>query len=61
MKPPALALIAVIAFTGCEKVAAPAPDQVTPAPGYVTPKPSPKPGEWLFKDHKNPLDQKPKR
>lgn len=24
-----------------------------------TPTPKPKPGEWMFKNYKNPLDQKP--
>ena len=31
-----------------------------PAPPRATPTPAPKPGEWMFKNYKNPLDP-PKR
>ena len=33
----------------------------TPVP--ATPRPTPKPGDWMYKDYKNPLekDKKPKR
>lgn len=30
----------------------------TPKPKPATPKPTPKQGEWMLKNYKNPLDQK---
>ena len=31
-----------------------------PAPPKATPKPTPKPGDWMLKNYKNPLEQKPR-
>ncbi len=36
------------------------PSQTKPAPPKATPKPTPKPGDWMLKNYKNPLEQKPK-
>jgi hypothetical protein len=33
----------------------------TPVPITPVPKPLPKAGDWMWKDHGNPLDQKPRR
>ena len=61
-------LLAVVLLAGCDmkKISSaldptPATPPPTPAPvPKATPKPTPKPGDWMLKNYKNPLEQKPK-
>ena len=54
---PALILAACI-FSGCEKpdILKSDAEKATPTPAPATPVPTPKPGAWMLKDYKNPLD-----
>jgi hypothetical protein len=46
-------------FAGCDVKLEPPPEpEATPAPAPKAAA-TPKPGEWLMKDYKNPLDSKP--
>ena len=51
-------VLAAFVFSGCEKpdILKSDAEKATPTP-VPTPRPTtPKPGEWMLKDYKNPLD-----
>lgn len=58
-----LAALLVLVFAGCEKK--PTEEEVAAQEearkaAMATPKPTPKPGNWMWENHKNPLEQRPK-
>jgi hypothetical protein len=61
---PLLLVFTAFCFAACDvqKITGIQSPEPTPTPAPApTPKASPKPGDWMFKNYKNPLEQKPKK
>jgi len=61
-----LLVVTAFSFAACDvqkTIGLSSPDPTpTPAPTPApTPQATPKRGEWMFKNYKNPLDQRPKK
>jgi hypothetical protein len=62
MKRFAILLIAASLLTGCGDAGSAIFGKPTPEPTPEPPptKATPKPGDWMWKDYKNPLEQRPR-